>query len=199
MITREVRWFFDGLVPNRVVEWFTDSAHHSYHEQRLDTYDIDAASLGVGIKSRDGGLRDSKILLDSAQSVWLADGVEGCIQDWLKISDPGSNWPITNAGHHLRLVKDIVTRDYWLDGGQSGCEVELASVRSGAITGWSFCFETFGEPERREEALTTSVRRFVVESPIPDCLSLTSENSSSYPEWISHRDLGSKATTIRGA
>lgn len=198
LLTREVRWFFDGVVPERVVEWFTSSVHHPYQERRVDTYDLDAASLGIGIKSRNGGPRDSKILLDLVQCDWLAENVEGCVQDWLKLSESGSDRIIAHTQHRLALVKDIVTRDYRLEGGSSGCEVELASVRSGAIAGWSLCFETFGEQERREEALTSCVERFIVESPIPDFVSLRSEFSCSYPEWISRLDLGLNASALRG-
>ncbi|MGA7271456.1 MAG: hypothetical protein WB239_10330 [Acidimicrobiia bacterium] len=171
------------------MEWFVGVADVE-REYRQDRYDLEAARRGLGFKQRNMGPIDSKRRLWVEDSVNLASGMTGNIEDWLKITPSVVASDQILEDRHVEVHKDIYTRRYGLDGEAGpGCEVELASIRMNQVTAWSLCFETFGVPGRRDEALSTGVRRFLSDSPLPAGIRFDAATSLAYPAWISRMCL----------
>jgi hypothetical protein len=188
-LTREVRWFREGPVPTEVVDWFARAAEVE-REHRQDRYDLDAARHGLGVKQRNMGTVDSKRRLWQAESVKLAAGLTGNVEDWLKITPAVIEVERLLDDTHVEVHKDIYTRRYRLDGAaETGCEAELASIRMNQVRAWSLCFETFGAAGRREEALQSGVLRFLEESPLLSGMSFDASTSLAYPAWITRTCL----------
>lgn len=180
LMTREVRWFYDGPLPLSVLDWFTTPSHHA--EQRVDYYDLASARNGIGRKHRDSTTFDTKFRVDLFPSTPLAPGVTGQVEDWMKISEPLGESPEHAITEPFPVGKQLITRRIpWVD--DSGCEAELAGIAAGGIRAWSLCFETFGAPERREEALAVGVQ-LLKETPQPNGVVFNQEASLSYPDWL---------------
>jgi len=100
----------------------------------------------------------------------------------------------------LRVTKVLTTRRVALEAErESGCEVELAQIEAAGIEAWSLCFETFGVPDRRNEALLAGLEA-ASRSPFPNDYALDDSLSYAYPHWITRlhdhqRDVPS-ATTL---
>lgn len=154
-------------------------------EHRSDIYDISSARNGVGRKHRGSDSLDVKFLVHVTETESLARGVTGRVEDWLKVSEPLRGLPSQELTEPLSIEKLRVTRRFDLkDGIDAGCEVELADIRAGNLHAWSLCFETFGSPGHRHEALRHGVGRLLAETPEVSQLPLTAQASLAYPEWI---------------
>lgn len=172
-----------------MVDWFAGRAEVE-REYRQDRYDLEAARKGLGFKQRNMGSIDSKRRLSVAESVELAAGMTGKVEDWLKITPSVIDPEHILEDQHVEVHKYIYTRRYALaDGGGAGCEAELASIRINGMQAWSLCFETFGPPGRRQDALLDGVRRFLEDSPLPSGLSFDTATSLAYPAWITRMCL----------
>jgi hypothetical protein len=188
LVTREVRWFREGPLPAEVLEWFTRSATLRT-EWRVDLYDVKAAEDGIGRKQRDTSTIDSKVRVSTIQDVPLAPGLTGHVEDWLKISRPLGT-VATGISNPVEVRKRLHTRSFSLDGNaDAGCEVELAEIRAGSRQAWSLCFETFGRPEHREDALRAGVEQFVMDTSRPDGFEFTQDSCLAYPDWITRLAL----------
>lgn len=183
-ITREVRWFFEGPLPDDVKMWFTDYARRGTRESRTDVYDRRAARSGVGIKRRDGAAIDAKHGVRDPEVLELLPGVKGHVEDWEKTRESG----LLVGREQVVVSKEIFTLTF--DDPESheeeptGCEAELASIRVGPHRSWSLCFETYGDPESRAEALQLGIGGLLGEGDLPASLSLSVSASFGYPEWI---------------
>lgn len=185
LVTREVRWFRVGPTPAPILNWFTSASVNLETEERTDWYDADFAHDGVGMKRRGTATIDAKIRVMATGAVDLAPGVSGSVEDWLKTSTPVSDSSDDRGHHHLEVAKSIVTRCYPSPGPPAGCEAELVGIAVGEHVAWSLCFETFGRPEDRFEAFDSGVRLFLADTPLPDGLTFTADESRGYPDWIS--------------
>lgn len=187
ILTREVRWFHDGQLPEEIVAWFTDGQFGEASEVRVDDYDSDALRQGVGVKRRNGEALDAKYRIFHEDHVTLAPGVVGCVEEWLKVSGPRNDIPFPADGESIRVSKQIRSRRFDLasrNGVVSGCDVELAEITVGDSTAWSLCFETYGDPILRSEALEEGIRH-VLHGSRPEILKLDVRSSCGYPEWLS--------------
>jgi len=184
LLTREVRWFFDGSLPADVESWFTAGSTRSVRKSRSDVYDLAPARRGIGVKHRDGTRLDAKRKIAELGVVRLRPGVEGRVDDWEKTAQSG----LTVGPERLVVSKEIITLRFAAesppDRGPAGCEVELASISVGSARSWSLCFETFGDPVLRGEALEAGLEGLLGEGPLPEGLELRSERSCGYPEWL---------------
>ena len=192
LVTREVRWFTPGEVPDAVRDWFTAGGRLGFREERLDRYDRPSAFRGIGVKYRGTMSLDAKHLLRATEDVDLGSGIRGRVEDWVKVVKPIPE-------NHPRIVeqlvvveKELLTRvyrsgDVTIDGGGHGfgCEVELAALRVAGHTAWSLCLESFGDPSRRDVALTGGLASFLADTPIPAGMAVTSSDSRGYPTWVS--------------
>lgn len=188
LLTREARWFFVGLLPAGVVSWFEGNRSDVVRERRVDIYDVAAAHQGLGVKLRSSRIHDSKRLISVEKDVELMPGLLGHVEDWIKVSRPADNDVHASWEIGLEVVKDIRTRRYVLvdasDGQVGGCDIELVSVSAAGKSAWSVCFETFGAPNLREEALAAGVMGFSADTPLPSDIRFEPAQSWSYPEWI---------------
>jgi len=188
LLTREVRWFFDGSLPADVKSWFTAGSTRGVRKSRSDVYDLAPARRGIGVKQRDGVRLDAKHKVAELGVVRLRPGVEGRVDDWEKTVQSG----LTVGPERLVVSKEIITLRFEAesppDRGSAGCEVELASISIGSARSWSLCFETFGDPALRGEALEAGLDGLVGEGPLPEGLELRSERSCGYPEWLTTQD-----------
>ncbi len=188
LVTREIRWFHSGVLPETVATWFTtiDGEHH--REQRTDYYDIDAAARGAGVKYRDATHVDSKFLLSRRRDLVLPPSLHGVVEDWVKISTPiaGEIPPASSA--FLAVDKDIRTVTYALPDDDGGCEVELVAIRAGDLNAWSLCFETYGHPDLRGDAFRMGIERFPANT-APADITVTSSENHGYPAWIASLSL----------
>lgn len=184
LVSREVRWFFDGKLPSEVRNWFTAYATRGEKESRTDVYDREEAQRGVGVKRRNGAAVDIKTMRSHLDDVCLLPGVVGCVEDWEKDSSSG----LVVGPDQILVSKEIITLLFALDepaGAQpTGCEAELAAIRVGQRRAWSLCFETYGDPDRREEALAVGIESLLGEGSLPEALHLDAEFSCGYPQWI---------------
>ena len=192
-VTREVRWFVSEPLQPAIVEWFTASDAPITEEHRVDRYDALSARSGIGLKYRAATTFDAKYLLAHESEETLADRVVGLVGDWVKVSRPilgreSLNAPLIVVDKHLRTRRYALDpSDGDVDFGAAGCEVELAAVSTTAATAWSLCFETFGAPGRRYEALRHGVDAFFADTPLPHELRFEPRSSCAYPTWISER------------
>lgn len=182
LVTREVRWFANGPLPVRLVDWFTDGVAIT-EERRVDRYDGFSARVGIGLKYRAGETFDAKYLLSHEEELELADGLAGRVGDWLKMSRPIRD-PRALAAPLIPVDKHLRTRRYALPGDMAGCDVELAEVSGPEGYAWSLCLETYGERQLRRAALGSGVERFVEETPLPAGVRFEADRSCSYPSWI---------------
>jgi hypothetical protein len=190
-ITREVRWFADGQLPDPLLEWFTKGMSYEF-EERVDRYDLDAARRGMGNKVRDRRVLDLKHRLNQDEVMHLAPRIAGRVQDWVKLTRPAADWESIRTASDIDIGKEIYTRRYHVRPGQSaaaGCDVELSAITRDHSQAWSLCFETFGDPGRRGDLLQHGVDRFLADTPMPARLDLELKNSRCYPSWISATTL----------
>jgi hypothetical protein len=192
-MTREVRWFRSGSVPHEVEAWFVESQQVTT-EHRLDLYDLAAARRNVGRKQRNHGAVDSKHRLMVELEVTLAPGLVGDVEDWLKVTHPPPYPCNLITEERIEVSKYIRSRRYPTVQGEAGCEIELASLTLEDGEAWSLCFETFGHPDLRQDALRLGVKAFLADSPLPGGLVFEPGESSGYPGWLAAHAMESVAT-----
>lgn len=182
VVTREIRWFHRGPIPTAVATWFAAIEGDHVAEQRIDHYDVTAASRGAGVKYRDATHMDSKFLLSRRRDIPLPPLLGGAIDDWVKISSPIDPETDISESQFLAIDKDMTTIPVSTHSGEAGCDIELVSIRSGDVEAWSICLETFGPPEMRADAFRLGVQFLASAKPPP--LELTSPQNYGYPGWI---------------
>lgn len=182
LLTREVRWFHDGPLPPEVMDWFTASDDGEV-EYRTDRYDIGAARRGVGVKLRNRDAVDAKFPVHRTGPVTLAPGIEGRVEDWVKLTFPVA--PSSTAMAALVVDKEIVTRRHLVRADPTaGCEVELVAIAAGPRRSWTLALETFGSAGLLEQSLRTGIDGLRAAAPFPQALRLVGDRSSGYPAWI---------------
>ncbi len=186
LVTREVRWFQEGPLPDAVLEWFLTPECED--EQRVDHYDLDAALRGSGVKYRNETSLDAKFKLAHVGLIELSAEVVGNVDDWVKVSTLLDRQHSPTGPQYAPVRKSLHTRRYVIPGTTgattSGCDVELVGVDYGSASAWSLCLETFGPPERRADALDAGVKGLINETPLPRGLSLGRRDSYGYVTWL---------------
>jgi hypothetical protein len=186
LVTREVRWFQEGPLPDAVLEWFLTPECED--EQRTDHYDLDAARRGSGVKYRNETSLDAKFKLASVGLLELSAEVVGNVDDWVKASTLLESPARPCGPQYASVDKSLHTRTYVLHEASgplpSGCEIELVSLSLGSTAAWSLCLETFGSPELRAEALDLGVKQLTGETPLPRGLELGRRDSYGYVTWL---------------
>ena len=182
-VTREIRWIYEGRLPEHVLQWF--ASEQTPAEHRTDWYDLRSAANGIGRKRRNGTSFDTKFKLEGIEDVPLPVAFNGVVEDWIKISEH-VELAVGAIAEPVPVTKRLRTRLFHVDGSDvDGCEVELAEIATRDSLAWSLCFETFGDPEQRSEAFHIGVNRLLTESPLPEGFEFNSVDCSSYPEWLS--------------
>src|SRR5438093_13146168 len=81
--TAEVRWFFEGQVPDEIEQWFCRSNLALKAAPREDHYLLFPAVLGLGLKLREGRLEVKTLIKTLGVRSFTAD-VAGTVQVWKK-------------------------------------------------------------------------------------------------------------------
>jgi hypothetical protein len=205
----EVRWFFEGPIPDEIEQRFCRDGLLYKAAPREDHYVMFPASLGLNVKLREGRL-EIKSLVKALGARSFAADVSGNVQVWekrsggdaafkeferLRTGSPGL-WIAVTKERTLRKfspggdsIKEVAAGKVFLS---NGCNVELTKITVKGSDSWSLAFEAYGDPARVEEllmrvaALVLSNKRhprpFKTRASSADVFSPA--NSHSYPEWL---------------
>lgn len=202
LVTREIRWFFDGDAPRALFDWLNALPGDRALEARSDHYDLVAARTGAGVKYRDGQFMDSKFRLSARELTTLPRPFNGTVEDWAKISTPISPDGPPPPEEFVRVDKQLVTKRVTADTiatsaevGEAGCEIEIASITTPAGPAWSLCFESFGPPETRATAFRIGIDAAANE-PFPTTVVLASGYNGGYPVWIAGRERAASPDNV---
>ena len=196
----EVRWFFEGPVPDEIEQWFGRSDSAFTASPREDLYLQLPASLGLNVKLREGRL-EIKSLMKTLDARSFTPGAAGNVQMWKKWSDGDA---ALQEFERLRtsvpdlwvtVRKERALRKFSVDGGSikevqagtvflsEGCNVELTRITVNGAAYWSFALEAYGDPAQVEEHLHCVAKRVLSDRHRPHG-TFSVDNSHSYPEWL---------------
>ena len=197
--TVEVRWFYEGMVPPAVLQWFQQADQELVQQPpRMDYYLRITDREGLGIKLREGRI-EIKQRHQQLGIVRFHERVAGAIEYWRKWSFElgemhgglavraavDSSWIGVSKARGLRRyrltgerkVVAMSTEAY----ADRGCDLELTNVRVGEKAWWSLSFEAFGsEPTLRENLLLVAKQVFAIGEPP----ALDARDSCGYPKWL---------------
>ena len=189
LLTREVRWFVFGRLPDEVETWFAAMEGEMLAEQRIDSYVPQYARRDIGLKLRGADTIDIKFLADRREGLEIATGLVGNVEDWLKVSDAATGEEYGFDADSVDVTKHLTERRYLIAAGsdfdgEAGCKIELGAIRLGAVEAWTLCLETFGPVGMLAECFSAGVDGLRSASPIPG-VRLSPEKSFGYPGFIS--------------
>lgn len=195
----EVRWFFEGPIPDEIEKWFCRGGLLSKAAPREDHYVLFPAPLGLNVKLREGRL-EIKPLVKALGARSFAADVSGNVQMWekrsggdaafkeferLRTSSPDL-WIAVTKERTLRKfspggdsIKEVAAGKVFLS---NGCNVELTKITVKGSDYWSLAFEAYGDPARVEESLMRVAALVLSDKRHPQFFSAA--NSHSYPEWL---------------
>jgi hypothetical protein len=198
LITCELRWFFEGLVPAEVEAWFACGRPQA-EPAREDRYLMLPGVTGMGIKAREGRLEIKGRTAELGHHA-IAPGIEGVAERWCKWSYDA----VVEARMH-RLIQDhgvIMTkaraqRFYLLIVGGSaqqtterdlirrGFSLELTRIRLGDADHWTLGVEAAGaEAAPDDDTLLADLLHALHDVLYGFPLSLPRARSMSYPGWL---------------
>lgn len=198
-LTLEVRWFYPGPLPGRIVETLRErSCLPVLLPARQDQYLLLEGEPALGIKLREGNV-EVKQRLEAPHVVEVGPGAVGWGARWRKWSFPLAPEPGPPEGRlvpgsaWLAVEKERRLQRYRLGGdlqadsvppeapAELGCEFELSRVRARGEEWWSACFEAFGDGPMMEQALLAVAAKVLGQGwPVP----LEAEQSFGYAAWV---------------
>ena len=144
----ELRWFFEGGLPEPVLAWFTAGGHAVSEAPRVDEYLALPGCATVGVKLREGRF-EVKALTGEPALVGLPNGFAGVRERWVKwslagagalrvaIEQAGDEWVFVRKHRHVRkLALDGAVAEELPPGAEApggGCQIELTTL--GALRG----------------------------------------------------------------
>ncbi len=189
LITCEMRWFFDGQLPDEAARWFGGGRAAPWREDR---YLVLPGVADMGIKRREGRL-DIKGRTAVLGDHVVAPGIEGYAERWGKWSYDMAIWD-RFRGHGTILVgKRRVQRHFLLSPGGStqemaerdlarrGFSLELTRIRLAGAHHWSLAIEAAPDDGTLLGDLLRTLPRLLDGLPQP----LPLDHSRSYPAWLS--------------
>ena len=196
----EVRWFFEGPIPDEMEKWFCRGGLLNKAAPREDHYVLFPAPLGLNVKLREGRL-EIKSLVKALGARSFAADVSGNVQMWekrsggdaafkeferLRTSSPDL-WIAVTKERTLRKfspggdsIKEVAASTVFLS---NGCNVELTKITVKGSDSWSLAFEAYGDSARVEEHLQRTTALVLSDKRRPRN-PLAIANSHSYPEWL---------------
>lgn len=211
--TCECRWFFEGEIDNDIVDWFTNRTPWRRSgdlgslrwpkRARLDRYVAIPKNRDIGIKWRGEPVQGEGVPLELKAKVaslgvqTLAPGVTGVVERWIKWTCDGGT---LQASRLLDVEKRRILRMVQLGGStpdlevrpvgsgsyvERGLQIELTRLSLAGDRFWTLGFEGFPDSSVLREEFVRSVPVFLRE--LPHVLTLSSETSFSYPEWLARR------------
>ena len=197
--TAELRWFFDGRLPDDVSSWFRGDDSAGLTETRRDSYRLDG-QVDIGVKRRYGTILELKLRQGPPQSL-LHRGLEGQLEVWRRWSPADEMIYLNDDTTWVDIDKTVVKRRFALDGEETplteanramtgeGCDAEVAMISVRDQPAWTFALAAFGPADRHHSLLLTAWEALVRERFLPRRLPLACANSCGYPEWMArHHD-----------
>jgi len=178
-LTLEVRWFYPGPLPDRIVNRLQErSCLPALLPARQDHYLLLDGQPSLGIKLREGNV-EIKRRLEDPREVEIGPGAVGRVARWRKWSFPLAPGAARGPAflEHLLVPASVPLEAP----AEQGCEFELSRVWAGGEEWWSACFEAFGQGPLLEQALL-AVAAKVLGRGWPVALEV--ERSWSYPAWL---------------
>lgn len=196
--TVEVRWFYSGVVPPGVLEWFQRGAGKPQAQpRRVDHYLRLTDRDSLGIKLRAGRIEIKQRHHEYGVVRWH-ERVTGLLEHWRKWSfelveahsDPVSLIGPTSSW--IGVTKERRLRQYRLTGHriaavsapeylERGCNLELTSIGVGGKEWWSLSFEAFGDESTLQESLSRVAQHVLAAQEPP---AFDAQDSYSYPRWV---------------
>ena len=202
-VSAEIRWFWQGLGPPGLKEWFTDACFHDCPVggggHRVDAYLSDPQQVELGVKLRG---KKTGVEVKGLVAV-LADGCTdspfvGPVEIWGKwsseaLSLAGASLVLVSKRRWLRKFGSLglELREIALDINEfpkdgrhlpnDGCNVEYAEISVEAGLGWvTLGFEAFGALDN----VMVSLRRTTARLSLRQCPKFVGGWSGSYPKWL---------------
>ncbi len=202
LLSAEVRWFWEGRIPE-LTRWFGSGPFApGGGEVRVDTYVVDPAQLELGVKSRGNkpGL-ELKVLVSERQSRGIGP-LQSATQIWTKVGSTvlSLNGLPAMATHKRRWLRKFDTgratvteielgedeRPKASGLPDDGCNVELTEVwlEDPARVWTTLGFEAFGSFDRVERSLAATLTQMSAVA-MPN---VGAGEALSYPAWLAERD-----------
>lgn len=195
-LTTELRWFFDGPLPEHVRSWFTDSDTRGVVERRHDSYRKDDL-VDLGVKRRFGSILEVKVRIGGSHPVVLGE-VKGQLEMWLRRSPAARCLDIEGVTTWIDVDKTVTKRRFDTEGNEvrisdntrspdeQGCDVEIVDLVAGERQAWSLAISAFGEHDAQRGRLMQAWDRVIAGG---DCersssIDFRSAESYGYPEWL---------------
>jgi hypothetical protein len=206
LTTDEIRWFFPGLIPDAVVDWF-GAAPVVPTPKRTDIYLPLPSSLALGIKLRQGRF-EIKTRTSAPRPVSYPHSTSGMAARWKKesyrtplVASLEARLNDLAALHvvkerHLRkfsLGQDSVTEIGPGDAPMLGCLFEMTQLWCNGHASWTVALEAFGAMEGLEGVLDRVAQTVFNASPCP--VRLDTKTCADYPDWLPTQRPASEATT----
>jgi hypothetical protein len=202
-VSAEIRWFWRGVPPPNLEEWFRNATKNTYAagggETRLDEYLCDKKQGELSLKRRGGKAGvEVKGLVAAQYGNLAATPFVGPIELWTKWTSEvfELSSALTVPIEKIRWLRKFDTgrqspEEIPVDsqekplGGRAfpafGCNVEFTAItlRNSEIW-WTLGFEAFGTIQTVDKALTATAKALAVRRP-PE---LASGILASYPAWL---------------
>lgn len=143
----ETRWYFEGILPGDIRDWFESSGNGSVEAERTDEYLLLPGCESTSIKVREGRFEVNAITR-SPQPTTYTNNVAGYQDAWVKwsrkapnlsafrkmISDAEDRWAFVRKGRYLRKFSldegAPAEVNAATDRPDRGCQVEATSIRA---------------------------------------------------------------------
>lgn len=202
--TLEVRWFYEGSIPQPVLNWFREhAAQLETQPPRVDYYLRLDNGDSQGIKLREGRI-EVKERQRQFGIVQFHDRVAGKVEAWHKISrelgeisdelarlaSPKTTWIGVGKERKVLRFRNIdlgkIEPTPLSERPERGCNLELTAVQIYGREWWTMGFEAFGDEINLEQDLSATINATLAIGIPP---SLDAEHSFGYPRWLQRIDL----------
>jgi hypothetical protein len=194
-VTAEVRWFFDGRLPEDVVSWFTLDGTTGLAESRYDTYRL-GGPIDIGMKYRFGSILELKRREGAPEPISMGPDEDGWLERWRRWSPADDLVEVGEDTTRVDVDKTVVKRRFDPDGREQplseatramtgqGCDVEIADVSVDGRAGWTFAFAAFGLADGDRSSIEQAWHTLTEGRPRPQQLRLRPVDSCGYPQWL---------------
>ncbi|HSM65299.1 MAG TPA: hypothetical protein VK860_03235 [Ilumatobacteraceae bacterium] len=192
--TTEIRWFVTGALPGDVRRWFVGPT--AVIDERCDRYLLHERT-DIGVKFRNGEKLELKSRLETGPALELTSGLGGVLERWRKWTLADGLVEHTPSRRWIHVDKWIAKRRFSVDGadvefspvhdGTPACDVEIAAIRAGGTTAWSFAFAAHGPVSSRPAAIRAAWQSLAAGASTIRETGLVRSESMGYPEWLGGR------------
>lgn len=196
----EVRWFYAGMVPEAVLEWYQlGEGEPEKQTGRVDYYLRLGGRDSLGIKLREGRI-EVKRRHRKHGILRFHERAAGLVEHWRKWSfelapaEGDLSHSLMPISSWLGVHKERQLRKYRVAGDDSlvsvpageyperGCSVELSILHVEGQDWWSLCFEAFGSEPSLHETLRLVTERILAHAQV--LFPLDATDSYGYPRWL---------------